>query len=323
MKIVVDVFGCDFPEKVIKGTAKAVREIQDVSLVVVGKENCIREILNGEEYDESRLEIINAEEVITNDESPSVAIRQKKNSSLRVAYKTLKEKDDCKALISCGSTGAVIVGSVLCLGRTDGIERPALASILPCENGKFTCLLDCGANVDCKPHQLVEFAKCASDFMRKTYGITRPTVSLLSVGTEDAKGNVLTKETFALLKESDLNFIGNMEGKTVLSGNADVIVADGFSGNVLLKAVEGVAGSVMKTFVGLLKNNANENTDFTFVKKAMGDFGKKYDFNSLGGAILLGTKKPVVKGHGAANEDTIVNTVKQAIKICTEEKPFE
>lgn len=323
MKIVIDAFGCDHPEKVIKGTAKAIREIENVSLALVGREEAIRSVLQTEEYDESRLEIINAEEVITNDESPSVAIRQKRNSSLRVAYKTLKENDDCKALISCGSTGAVIVGSVMCLGRADGIERPALASILPCENGEFSCLLDCGANVDCKPHQLVQFAECGVNYMRKAYGIENPTVALLSVGTEDAKGNLLTKETFALLKESDLNFMGNMEGKTVLSGSADVIVADGFSGNVLLKAVEGVAGSVMKTFVGLLKNNANENTDFTFVKKAMGDFGKKYDFNSLGGAILLGTKKPVVKGHGAANEDTIVNCVKQAIKICTEEKPFE
>ena len=322
MKIVIDAFGCDYPEKVIKGTAKAIREIQDVSLVVVGKEEYIKSILEKEEYDESRLEIVNAEEIITNNESPSVAIRQKRDSSLRVAYKILKENEDCKVLISCGSTGAVIVGAVICLGRADGVERPALASILPCDNKKLTCLVDCGANVDCKPHQLLQFAKCASDFMARVYGIERPVVALLSVGTEDAKGNALTKETFALLKESDLNFIGNMEGKTVLSGNADVIVADGFAGNVLLKAVEGVAGSVMKTFVGLLKNNAEGNTDFTFVKKAMKDFHQKYDFNSLGGAILLGTKKPVIKGHGAANEDTIVNTVKQAMKMYAAEKPF-
>ena len=322
MKIVIDAFGCDYPEKVIKGTAKAIREIQDVSLVVVGKEEYIKSILEKEEYDESRLEIVNAEEIITNNESPSVAIRQKRNSSLRVAYKILKENEDCKALVSCGSTGAVIVGSVMCMGRADGIERPALASLLPCENGEFTCLLDCGANVDCKPNQLVQFAKLGAEYMQKAYGIVEPTVALLSVGTEDAKGNLLTKETFALLKESNLNFIGNMEGKTVLSGNADVIVADGFAGNVLLKAVEGVAGSVMKVFVGLLKKNAKVNTDFTFVKRAMGDFMKSYDFNSQGGAILLGVKKPIVKGHGAANEDTVVNCVKQAIKICTEEKPF-
>lgn len=248
MKIVIDAFGCDYPEKVIKGTAKAVREIQDVSLVIVGKETYIKEILNGETYDENRLEIINAEEVITNDESPSVTIRQKKNSSLRIAYKTLKENDDCNALISCGSTGAVIVGSIMCLGRADGIERPTLASILPCENEKLICLLDCGANVDCKPHQLIQFAELGENYMRQVYGIAKPTVALLSVGTEDAKGNALSKETFTLLKESDLNFIGNMEGKTVLSGKADVIVTDGFAGNVLLKAIEGVSSSVMKTF---------------------------------------------------------------------------
>lgn len=322
MKIVVDVFGCDYPEKVIKGTAKAIREIPEASLVVVGKEEYIREILRDEEYDEARMEIVNAEEVITNSESPSVAIRQKRDSSLRVAYKTLKERADCGVMISCGSTGAVIVGSVMCLGRADGIERPALASLLPCDNGSFSCLVDCGANVDCKPHQLVQFAQCAAEYMQTAYGIENPKVALLSVGTEDAKGNMLTKETFALLKESKLNFIGNMEGKTVLSGQADVIVTDGFAGNVLLKAVEGVAGSVMKTFVGLLKNNAEGNTDFTFVKKAMKDFHQKYDFNSLGGAILLGTKKPVIKGHGAANEDTIVNTVKQAMKMYAAEKPF-
>jgi len=252
MKIVIDVYGCDNPDRVIKGCVKAIREIDDVCLILVGKENEIIEKIKNEDFDKKRIEIINADEVITNNESPSVAIRQKRNSSLRVAYKTLKENDECLAMITCGSTGAVIIGSIMCLGKEEGVERPALATLLPCTNGKFSCLVDCGANVDTKPNQLVQFAKSATKYMQRSFRINNPSVALLSVGTEDAKGNILTKETFTLLKESNMNFVGNMEAKTVLSGDVNIIVSDGFAGNVLLKSIEGVSKSVMSTFVSLL-----------------------------------------------------------------------
>lgn len=323
MKIVLDAFGCDFPDKVIKGASKAVREIEDLNLIVVGDEKYINSILNEEQFDRNRIEILHASEVITNNESPSEALRHKKNSSLRVAYERLKTDDDCVAMVSCGSTGAVIVGAVLCLGRAEGIERPALACILPCDNKKLTCLVDCGANVDTKPHQLLQFATLANDYVKKAYSIKEPKIALLSVGTEDAKGNLLTKETFSLLKQSNLNFIGNIEGKTILSGDADVIVTDGFSGNVLLKSIEGVSASVIKAFAKLLVECAPKNSDLTFINRALFEFNRAYDLNSLGGGILLGVKKTVIKGHGSANEDTVVNTIKQALKVCQNEKPID
>ena len=210
----------------------------------------------------------------------------------------------------------MIAGSVLILGRASGNDRPTLLTFLPNDKGGFTCLADCGANVDCKPHHLLKFGEYASEYSQKVLGVENPKVALLSVGTEDKKGNAVSKETFKLLKESNLNFVGNMEAKTALSGDVDVIVADGFDGNVLLKSIEGTAKSVAGRILALLKKHASKNGDMAFVKKAFDELMELLDFNSQGGAILLGAKKPIVKAHGSANSQTVVNTVKQAIKIC-------
>ena len=315
MKVVVDAFGCDHPEEFTRGIAEALRQIDDVTIVACGSKEKIEEFLSNEEFERNRLEILDASEVITNSDSPLRALRQKKNSSLVVAYNALKEDDDTVALVSAGNTGAVIVGAVLLLGRREGVEKPALSTILPNLKGTVTCLVDCGASVDCRAVHLLKFAEHGSEFMKKTYGIENPKVALLSVGTEDEKGNALTKEAFALLKESGLNFVGNMEAKTILTGDVDVIVTDGFAGNVALKSVEGVSSAVVRIMAGLLKKNAPEGTDLTFVKKSMGDFMAMYDFNSLGGAVLLGVNKPIVKAHGSANDKTLVSTVKQAIQM--------
>ena len=315
MKIVIDVFGCDYPDQVIEGLAKAINQIEEVTLVATGDKAYIEEKLNGVEFDRSRLEIVDAPEVITNNDVPIRALRQKKNSSMVKALTLLRDNEDIPVMITAGSTGAMFAGAILVLGRDNMSERPTLVTALPTEKGNYVCIADCGANVDCKPDQLLKFGEYASVYMQKTYGIESPKVALLSVGTEDKKGNSLTKETFTMLKESNLNFVGNIESKTAISGDVDVIVCDGFSGNVLLKSIEGVAKTVMKMVSTALKKNADANSDFTFVKKAFGELMQTFDFNSLAGSMLLGAKKPIIKGHGSANADTVVNTVKQAMTM--------
>ncbi len=314
IKIVIDCCGADNPKEVILGAVRTTKEVDGVSVILVGLEEEINGVLSTCEYDENRLETVFASEVITNYDEPVFALRTKPNASLPKAYSLLKN-GEANALISAGSTGALLAGSMLCLGRENVLERPFLASLLPTDNGKYVCLADCGANVDCKPHQLLAFAKYSSLYMKSYFGIERPTVAILSVGTEDKKGNAVTKETFALLKESDLNFIGNIEGKTILSGQADVVVTDGFSGNVVLKNIEGTAKSVVGRLNGIIKENATEKDDLTLINKAFKLLMKKLDFNTQGGAVVLGVKKVIVKAHGAGTSETIVNTVRQAKKM--------
>lgn len=314
MKVIVDVFGCDNPTAVINGLSKAINCIPDVTLVASGNKAIIEETLKDVKFDRTRLEIIDATEVITNHDHPSMAFLKKKDSSLVKAFKRLKEDEECVALISAGNTGAVIAGSVIVLGKKEGVERPAMATLLPVSPTQVSLMLDCGANVDCKPFQLLGFAKFGAEYLETNYGVKNPRVGLLSIGTEDEKGNAQTKETFGLLKESGLNFVGNTEAKTILSGACDVIVTDGFVGNSILKTIEGVSSTVIKTFVGLMQKNAPEGTDLTFVMKSLKDFMGIYDFNSMGGAVILGVNKLVIKTHGSSNENTIVNAVKQAMK---------
>lgn len=314
-KILIDAYGCDEPTAVVQGVAKALNEIEDITLIVTGKKEEIEEGLKNEVFDRSRLEILDAPEVITNNDSPVSAVVGKQHSSLAVALKELKEREDAIAMISAGNTGAVLAGSMLLLGKTNGVDRPALATLFPTDKGGYTCLADCGANVDCRPDQLVLFARLAADYMHSYFGIENPKIGLLSVGTEDKKGNTQSKATFELLKNSDLNFVGNMEAKTALSGDVDVIIADGFTGNVLMKSIEGTAKSMVKRTLTLLKKYTPEGADTSFVKRAFGELAKQLDFNSMGGAVLLGVKKIVVKAHGAANADTVVNTVKQAMRM--------
>ncbi len=320
MKILIDGFGCDDPRGFLSGIPEAIKQNPDVTLAVVGDKDVIEEILSGCEFDRGRLEIIDAKEVITNEDSPVLAIRMKKNSSLTVALKTLRDSEDIGVMITAGSTGAVIAGSTLILGREDREDRPTLVTLLPNDLGTITSIADCGANTDSRPEHLLKFATYASRYMASVYGIAAPKVALLSVGTEDEKGNELTKEAFKLLSASELNFVGNIEARTALSGEVDVIVTDGFSGNVLLKSIEGTAKSVIKRMVGMLMKHAKADTDTSFIKSAVGELLTTIDFNSMGGAIILGAKKPIIKGHGSANSDTLVNTVKQAAQIIKNRK---
>ncbi len=314
MKILIDAFGCDNPDDFIAGIPKAIRTVPGVTLVVVGDREYLERRLAVEEFDRGHLEIVHASEVITNEDTPVASIRRKKDSSLVRAYEELRTREDLPVMISAGNTGAIIAGAVLILGREDRQDKPTLVTLLPNDKGGVTCLADCGANVDCRPEHLVKFASYASDYMRRVYGIDAPRVALLSVGTEDGKGNMQTKDVFPLLKESGLNFVGNMEARTALSGDVDVIVSDGFGGNVLLKTIEGTAKSVVGRFVSLLHKHA-AGADVSFVNAAVAELYSTLDFNTMGGAVILGAKKPIVKAHGSANSETLVNTVKQAVRI--------
>lgn len=316
MTIIVDAFGGDNTELVIKGIGMAIKEIPDVKIAAVGKREVIEELLSDMDFDRERLEIINADEVITHSDSPVMSLRRKKNSSLVVSYDTLRERADAVAMLSAGNTGSIIAGAHLLLGKREGAECPTLASVIPTVKGGYSLLVDCGANVDCRAPYLVDFAKHGTEYMRSVYGIEAPRVALLSVGTEDSKGNTLTKEVFGLLKaEEGINFVGNMEAKTLLSGEVDVIVCDGFHGNIALKSIEGVSSATIGILAGLIKKCAPEGTDLSFVKQAIGMFMKMYDFNTQGGGILLGVKKPIIKMHGSAVSETVINSVKQAMRM--------
>ena len=253
-KILIDAFGGDHsPEEVIAGTIEALKERKDFLAVLVGKEEVINNLLKGYEYDKERVSILNADDVITCEEEPTKAIRSKPNSSICVAFKELKENEQAKAFVSAGSTGAVLVGATLKLGRLKGINRPALCPIMPTAiDGKVVALLDSGANADCKPINLAQFAIMGSTYMQ-ALGVDNPKVALLSNGTEDEKGNMLNHEVFPILKSlKNINFVGNVEARDILTGDYDVIVADGFSGNVAVKSAEGAITAILK----MLKNSS-------------------------------------------------------------------
>ncbi len=312
MKIIVDARGCDNPLDVARGVALASNET-NANLVVYGDKNILLQLATEENCDLSKLEIVDAPEEITNFDSPVRAIVSKKNSSLVLALKRLLADDDCAALISAGNTGAVLCGATMILGKKEGIERPTLTTILPAKNDKWVCITDCGANIDCRAEQLAKFAEVASEYMAKTYKV-EPKVATLSIGSEDKKGNELSKATFALLKESNLNFVGNVEANSVLNGDVDVVVCDGFVGNALLKNIEGTAKFVAEAYTKTLMANLPKDIDGSFIKKSLKQLMVNLDFTSMGGAVLLGTNKLVVKAHGAANSMTIVSCVKQALQ---------
>lgn len=316
-KIVLDGFGGDHaPGEIVKGGLAALREREDFSLVITGDEARIREILSENNYLGDRIEIVPASEVITNDDVPTLAIRQKKDSSLVKAFQAVKEDPEAVGMVSAGSTGAVLTGGLFLLGRIRGINRPALCPVLPTATGGNVLLIDCGANVDCKPINLCQFALMGSAYMRKIGGIEKPRVALLSNGTEDKKGNELNKEAFPLLKSMNgVNFVGNMEARDVLSGQYDVVVTDGFAGNVCLKSLEGVAGFMMGMLKAEMMSSFKNKIGAFLLKKSFKKVVRTLDYNKAGGALFLGVEKVLVKSHGASKEEAIKNSVLQALGI--------
>ena len=313
MKVVVDAFGGDnAPLEIVEGTIKALEKNKDLVVVLTGDETKIKEILAGRN---ERIEIVHASDVISNDDSPTLAIRQKKDSSLVKAFDCLKESEDVVGLVSAGSTGAVLTGAVMKIGRIKGISRPALCPILPTiQENKTVMICDSGANVDCKPEHLLDFALMSSAYSSIMSGIDSPKVALLNNGAEEHKGNDLTKTTYPLMKTLPINFVGNVEAREVMSGDVDVIVADGFAGNVLLKSVEGVASGMSK----MIKKEAKKNFFAMLGALMMGKFKglkAKMDINKYGGAPFLGCKKLIVKTHGSAKREVVCNTILQVVKL--------
>ncbi len=311
MKIIVDAMGGDnAPQEIVTGAVRAADELQ-VEIVFVGREGEVRACLGDRS---GEFEVVNAEEVISMEDDPSTATRRKKDSSMAVALRMLSDgKGD--AVVSAGSTGALLTGATLIVGRVKGIRRAALAPVLPAgEHGVM--LIDCGANVECTPEYLLQFAYMGSYYMGKIMGCESPRVGLLNVGTEDTKGGELQHNTFALLKEASdlgrLNFIGNVEGTTVFAGGVDVVVTDGFTGNVMLKTTEGVIKFMMKSLKGVFYKSTKNKLAAAVLKKDLALMKKTMDVNEVGGTALIGISRPVVKAHGSSNAASFFAAIRQA-----------
>ena len=315
MKIVVDAFGGDYaPFEIVAGAVKALQANEKLNLVLVGDKDKITEILQSLVFVSDRLEIVHAPDVVTMDDVPTVAIRTKKTSSIVVAYDYLKQNDDAMALVSAGSTGATLTGAVLKLGRIPNISRPALAPILPTVNDGGVMLLDCGANADCKPENLLHFGIMGNEYM-KAIGVKKPRIGLLNIGTEEEKGSETVKEAYQLLKNSNLNFVGNIEARDVLRGNVDVVVSDGFAGNVCLKTIEGTAEILFGELKDAMTSSFKTKLGALLLKKKMKGIKQKYDYTKVGGAPLLGVTEIVLKCHGNSKADSIASTIEQAFVL--------
>ncbi|MBR6772324.1 MAG: phosphate acyltransferase PlsX [Clostridia bacterium] len=313
-RVWLDVFGCDEPSAMLSGAVRALEEIDGLTLVLPGDVALLKRELEARNCDMARVELVEAPEIITNNDNPAEAIMKKRDSSLIKSFLGLRTDKDAVGLVTAGSTGAALAGSAAFLGRLPGIVFPALASYIPTHEGRMAILVDCGANVDCKPEALKMFALLGSALAR-SIGREAPKVALVSVGTEKGKGNAFSKAAFALLSESPVNFVGNMEARDAVSGKYDVMVCDGFTGNVLLKAVEGGALFVAKTFMSELKKAMPEDIYQIYAKKAFAATMGKIDMQSLGGAMILGVAKPVVKLHGSANEKSVPNGIRQLLEL--------
>lgn len=299
IKIVVDAMGGDFaPTEQVKGAVKALGEDKDLSVILVGDEPQIKAILAECKYDASRVEIVHTTETITMEEVPTKAVKTKKDSSLVVAFRLLKE-GKADGLVSSGSTGAVLTAGVLILGRIKGVSRPALCPIIPNHRGEGTFVCDCGANLECRPINLVHFAIMATAYAQAAYGKQNPKVGLLNNGTEDHKGLMLQQETHALLKKLDcVNYTGNVEGRDLMYGDIDVLVADGFTGNIATKSVEGCGKAVSTMMKRSFKKNLWTKLRALLCGDIIQEIKNSLDYEALGGATFLGLTKAVVKGHG-------------------------
>lgn len=311
MKVIIDGMGGDkAPVSTVKGAIDAVSEY-NIDIIIVGREIEIKNELKKYDYNHEKIQVLNAEEVIENTEDPSLAIRRKKNSSMVVGLNALKDGLG-DGFISAGSTGALLAGGLFIIKRIDKINRAALTSVYPTSKG-ISLLVDAGANIDCKPEYLNQFALMGSIYMENAMGVKKPKVALANIGEEKSKGNQLAKETYTLLKDSNINFIGNIEGRDIPNGDADIIVADGFVGNIILKLTEGVALSLLGEIKEIVYKDYKSKLGGILLKPGLSKLKKKLDYREYGGAPLLGTKLPIVKAHGSSDEFAIKNGIRQLI----------
>lgn len=315
VNVCVDAMGGDYaPAEPVKGAVSAVNERSELKVYLVGVTEDINRELGQYEYDHDRIEVVPATEIISNDEAPVMAIRRKKDSSIVVGLNLVKD-GVCDAFVSAGSTGAVLAGAQLIAGRIKGVQRTPLAPLIPTTQG-VSLLIDCGANVDARPSHLVQFAQMGSIYMENVIGVKNPRVAIVNIGAEEEKGNALVKETYPMLKNcSDINFIGNIEARQIPFGDADVIVCEAFTGNVILKTYEGVASALMTKVKGALKSNFFSSLGGLLIKKPLKKTLKSFSVEEYGGAPMLGLNGLVIKTHGNSKSIEIRNSIIQCIKF--------
>lgn len=310
MRIAIDAMGGDHaPSLIVQGALQAAGSFKDMTIVLVGDESQIRPMVEGKKL--NNVEIVHTEEVILATDEPVAAVRSKKNSSMVVCARMVKEKQ-VDAMLSAGNTGALLASGTFIVGRIQGIERPALAPMMPTMNDVGVLALDLGANMDCSAKQLTQFAIMGSIYRQKVHGLAKPRVGLLNVGTEDGKGNALTKEAFETIGATNVNFIGNVEARDVLESNCDVLVCDGFAGNILLKAMEGTAGTVMRAIRDTFMSSLIGKVAGAVMRPKLQGLRKKMDYKEYGGAPLLGLRGLVFKGHGSSDARAIYTAIERA-----------
>lgn len=313
MKIAIDAMGGDHaPKEIVLGAMKAIQQFKDIQITLIGDEAKIKNYLTNDE----RIEIIHTDEVILGTDEPVRAVRRKKNASMVL---TAQQAADglADACISAGNTGALVAAGLFIVGRIEGIDRPALSTTIPTLDGKGFLLLDVGANVDAKPEHILQYGIMGSIYAEKVRGQSKPRVGLLNIGTEEKKGNDLTKKAFELLQQSDINFIGNVEARDLLEGVADVVVTDGFTGNMVLKTLEGTALSVFKMLKEALMSSLKTKIAAAVLKPNLYEIKNKMDYSEHGGAGLFGLNAPVIKAHGSSDANAIYNAIRQAREMAS------
>ena len=314
MKIFVDAMGGDLaPQAPVEGAIEALRRYPQIEVVLAGVIPEIEKYLVNCDDVRSRIELLDAPEVITNEESPVMGVRRKVNSATVKGMLALRDKQ-VDGFVSAGSTGAVLAGGMFRLGRIPGVERPALAPLMPNGRGHFL-LIDCGANVDCKPEYLVQFGVMGDAYMRGVMGMENPRVGLVNIGAESEKGNALVKATYPLMEEAPYNFVGNVEARDITGDVADIMVTDGFCGNLILKFMEGLAGTLMGIIKNEIMGDFQSKIGGLLAKPAFKRVKKMMDYTEVGGAPLLGVQGAVVKAHGSSNPHAFSCAIGQLIKM--------
>lgn len=313
IKVAVDAMGGDYaPTEMVAGAVEAVNANKEIQVLLVGQEQVVSGELSKHTYDRNRIQVVHASEVIETDEPPVNAIRKKKDSSIVVGMNLVKQKE-ADAFVSAGSSGAILVGGQVIVGRIKGVERPPLAPLIPTEKG-VSLLIDCGANVDARPSHLVQFARMGSIYMEHVMGIPNPRVAIVNIGAEEEKGNALVKETFPLLKEcKDIHFTGSIEAREIPHGGADVVVCEAFVGNVILKLYEGVGATLISKVKSGMMATLRSKIGALLVKPALKETLKSFDASQYGGAPLLGLNGLVVKTHGNSKAREVKNSILQCL----------
>lgn len=312
MRIILDGMGGDnAPREIVKGAIEAAKVIDD-EIIIVGEEDKVKEELKNYDYNEMQISIKHASEIIGNHDAPVKAVRTKKDSSMVVGINMIKTGEG-DVFISAGNSGALMAGGLFILGRIQGIDRPALATVYPVLGGKASLLVDAGANAECKPENLLEFAAMGSIYMEKVQGRENPRVGLVNIGAEETKGTTVTKSAYELLSKSDLNFIGNVEAREIPFGAGDVIVCDGFVGNVVLKLTEGMALSLLNQLKKKLTSGIKAKLGAALLYDKLKGLKGEFDYSEYGGAPILGVKGPIIKMHGSSNANAVKNTILKGI----------